>query len=307
MSMKPEGLREIPPDTVRVARAAFPKGSLAIRVRHELGPLFCDEEFADLFPSRGRRAWSPGRLALVLVLQFVEELTDRQAAESVRARIDFKYVLGLELKAQAPRVGARPLHHRGTMPPTAVGIRCSSARSNAYELAEVRQGEVLRSAAQCFGRPHSPTASADGLKGSTTASFAACPGVTTTSWSGARSWIGLPVAVSLNRQTPGATPSKRRTPSALVLPVRALVPLRVSSRLNSAPVRRAPSGTHHGTPSTRTSSLSMRSGCRRKPGAGRICSYGSAEHTLPIPSSATSADMSLMYRKVTDVHREART
>ncbi|MFF7139607.1 IS1182 family transposase, partial [Streptomyces sp. NPDC008196] len=78
-------------------RAAFPKGSLAIRVRDELGPLFTDEEFTDLFPARGRPAWSPGGLALVSVLQFVEGLTDRQAAEAVRARIDFKYALGLEL------------------------------------------------------------------------------------------------------------------------------------------------------------------------------------------------------------------
>lgn len=97
VSMQPSGPSEVPAETVRVARAAFPKGSLAIRVRDELGQLFDDEEFADLFPSRGKPAWSPGRLALVLVLQFVEGLTDRQAAEAVRARIDFKYALGLDL------------------------------------------------------------------------------------------------------------------------------------------------------------------------------------------------------------------
>ncbi|MFB8417263.1 transposase, partial [Streptomyces albidoflavus] len=97
MSMQPSGPGEVPVETVRVARAAFPKGSLAIRVRDELGPLFSDEEFVDLFPSRGKPAWSPGRLALVSVLQFVEGLTDRQAAEAVRARIDFTYALGLEL------------------------------------------------------------------------------------------------------------------------------------------------------------------------------------------------------------------
>ncbi|MGW3194932.1 transposase, partial [Streptomyces sp. NPDC001118] len=97
MSMRPAGDGEVPAETVRVAQAAFPKGSLAIRLRDELGVLFADEQFADLFPSRGRPAWSPGRLALVLVLQFVEGLTDRQAAEAVRARIDFKYALGLEL------------------------------------------------------------------------------------------------------------------------------------------------------------------------------------------------------------------
>ncbi|MFE1715946.1 IS1182 family transposase, partial [Streptomyces sp. NPDC058728] len=97
MSVQPKESGEIPAETVRVAWAAFPKGSLAIRVRDELGPLFTDEEFADLFPARGKPAWSPGRLALVLVLQFVEGLTDRQAAEAVRARIDFKYALALEL------------------------------------------------------------------------------------------------------------------------------------------------------------------------------------------------------------------
>ena len=89
VSMQPSGPSEVPAETVRVARAAFPKGSLAIRVR--------DEEFADLFPSRGRPAWSPGRLALVSVLQFVEGLPDRQAAQSVRARIDWKYALNMEL------------------------------------------------------------------------------------------------------------------------------------------------------------------------------------------------------------------
>ncbi|MFR9792267.1 transposase [Streptomyces sp. MB22_4] len=97
MSMQPKGSGEIPAETVRVARAAFPKGSLAVRIRDELGSLFSDGQFAGLFPARGKPAWSPGRLAMVLVLQFVEGLTDRQAAEAVRARIDWKYALGLKL------------------------------------------------------------------------------------------------------------------------------------------------------------------------------------------------------------------
>lgn len=108
MSMQPKGSGEIPAETVRVARAAFPKGSLAIRVRDELGPLFRDEEFADLFPARGRPAWSPGGLALVSVLQFVEGLTDRQAAEAVRARIDFKYALVRHEAPLFPGGGGRP-------------------------------------------------------------------------------------------------------------------------------------------------------------------------------------------------------
>ncbi|MFD7669290.1 transposase, partial [Streptomyces sp. NPDC059788] len=97
MSMRPEEPGEVPAETVRVARAAFPKGSLMIRIRDELGVLFTDEQFVGLFAARGKPAFSPGRLALVSVLQFVEGLPDRQAAQAVRGRIDWKYALGLEL------------------------------------------------------------------------------------------------------------------------------------------------------------------------------------------------------------------
>jgi transposase len=97
MSLRPNGLTQIPAETLRVARAAFPNRCLAMRARDALGPLFTDEQFAELFAARGRPAWSPARLALVLVLQFVEGLTDRQAADAVRARLDWKYALGLAL------------------------------------------------------------------------------------------------------------------------------------------------------------------------------------------------------------------
>lgn len=80
-----------------MARAAFPKGSLAMRIRDELGELFSDADFVGLYPSRGKPAWSPGRLALVSVMQFAEGLSDRQAADAVRGRLDWKYLLGLEL------------------------------------------------------------------------------------------------------------------------------------------------------------------------------------------------------------------
>lgn len=98
MSLRVEEPGEIPAGTVRVARRAFPGESLAIRIRDEPGVLFRDEDFAVAFPRRGKPAWSSGRLALVVVLQFVEGLTDRQAAEAVRARIDWTYALGLELE-----------------------------------------------------------------------------------------------------------------------------------------------------------------------------------------------------------------
>lgn len=90
-------LAEIPGETARVARAVFPKGCLAMRMRDALGPVFADADFAELFPVRGRPAVSPARLALVSVLQFAEGLTDRQTAHAVRSRLDWKYALSLEL------------------------------------------------------------------------------------------------------------------------------------------------------------------------------------------------------------------
>lgn len=87
----------IPVETVRVAKAAFPKGNVYIWMRDDLGPLYRDSDFADLFPTTGQSALSPGQLALVTVMQFAEGLSDRQAAEAVRARIDWKYGLNLEL------------------------------------------------------------------------------------------------------------------------------------------------------------------------------------------------------------------
>jgi transposase len=90
---------KIPTDTARVARAAFPKGNVYMTMRDELDMKYEDNDFADLFTStQGRPAESPGMLALVTVMQYAEGLSDRQAAESVRGRIDWKYALGLELE-----------------------------------------------------------------------------------------------------------------------------------------------------------------------------------------------------------------
>ncbi len=69
-----------------------------MRMRDELGPVFADEDFADLFPRRGQPAVAPWRLALVTVMQFAENLTDRQAADAVRARLDWKYALSLDIE-----------------------------------------------------------------------------------------------------------------------------------------------------------------------------------------------------------------
>lgn len=97
MSLKPSRVPPIPAETARVARAAYPKGNLIMRLRDALGPIYDDEQFTALFAHRGQPAEAPWRLALVVVFQFLENLTDRQAADAMRGRLDWKYALSLEL------------------------------------------------------------------------------------------------------------------------------------------------------------------------------------------------------------------
>jgi transposase len=97
MSLHPVSSYRVPELTARVARAAFPKGTLCLRLYDELGTIFTDHDFAELFAQRGQPAEAPFRLALITVLQFLEGLSDRQAADAVRARIDWKYLLCLDL------------------------------------------------------------------------------------------------------------------------------------------------------------------------------------------------------------------
>lgn len=97
MTLHPRYVPDVPEETAKVAKAAFRKGNRYMQMRDELGTLFNDEQFADLFPNVGQVAESPWRLALVTVMQFAENLTDRQAADAVRGRIDWKYALSLEL------------------------------------------------------------------------------------------------------------------------------------------------------------------------------------------------------------------
>lgn len=97
MSLRPQVVYLVPTETARVARAAFPKGNVYMRMHDELGMFYEDHQFGPLFSTRGQPAEAPARLALVLVMQFAENLTDRQAADAVRSRLDWKYALGLEL------------------------------------------------------------------------------------------------------------------------------------------------------------------------------------------------------------------
>jgi transposase len=97
MSLHPQPIGPIPEQTAQVAAAAFPKGHPSLTLHDHLGTIFQDEDFAALFPAWGYPGLPPWRLALVTIMQFREQLSDRQAAEAVRGRIDWKYLLGLEL------------------------------------------------------------------------------------------------------------------------------------------------------------------------------------------------------------------
>ena len=97
MSLPSQPLPLVPDDTARIARAAFRRGNPYVLLRDKLGGVFADADFADLYPKLGQPAYAPWRLALVTLMQFREGLSDRQAADAVRGRIDWKYLLTLDL------------------------------------------------------------------------------------------------------------------------------------------------------------------------------------------------------------------
>lgn len=97
MVLHPHGIKPIPPLTSEIAHKAFPKGNLYMTLRDELGTFYDDNDFAELYSSEGQPALHPGRLALICVMQYMANLSDRGAVEAVAARIDWKYALGLKL------------------------------------------------------------------------------------------------------------------------------------------------------------------------------------------------------------------
>jgi len=97
MSLKPTPIPLVPDETARIARAAFPKGNPYLTLRDQFGLIFQDDDFVDLHSETGQPALAPWRLAWITIMQFRENLADRQAAEAVRARLDWKYLLALEL------------------------------------------------------------------------------------------------------------------------------------------------------------------------------------------------------------------
>ncbi len=136
----------IPEETVRIARAAYPKGNPYLKLRDALGTIYQDQAFAHLFPDNGRPAQAPWRLALITVLQFLEELPDRQAADAVRGRIDWKYLLGLPLDTlQRTRVAQRT----GA---TTNRLHAYSGQSASYQPPHVRRGSDAFRPQQSRGR-----------------------------------------------------------------------------------------------------------------------------------------------------------
>src|SRR5919197_2832972 len=98
MALRPQILPPVPEATMAAVRSAFPKGTLYVDPRSEFGTLYTDQLFADLYPTQGRPVEvAPWRLALVVVMQYMEGLTDRQAADAVRRCMDWKYALSLDL------------------------------------------------------------------------------------------------------------------------------------------------------------------------------------------------------------------
>lgn len=99
MTWRSESLPPVPKTTAVMVKAAFPKGNLYVDLHTEFGAIYDDTQFADLYSkNRGRPVEvAPWRLALVTVMQYMEGLTDRQAADAVRRCMDWKYALSLEL------------------------------------------------------------------------------------------------------------------------------------------------------------------------------------------------------------------
>jgi len=93
--MKPQNISSVPDFTAAVARAAFPKRNIYLQIRDTLGSIYVDEDFTFLFSARGQPAQSPWRLALVCVIQYMENWSDRLAADALLGRIDWKYALSL--------------------------------------------------------------------------------------------------------------------------------------------------------------------------------------------------------------------
>ena len=85
-------------DAVGLVGHPVPEGSVYTFLAGHRETLFCDELFADLFPSgRGRPSVPAPVVATVMVLQSLEGLSDREAMEQLRCDLRWKVATGLAL------------------------------------------------------------------------------------------------------------------------------------------------------------------------------------------------------------------
>ena len=144
MSLKANPTNQIPKDTERIAKAAFPKGNRYMLLRDTFGDFFDATDFKHLFSSEGKPAEDPARLALIIILQFAEQLSDERMADAVRSRIDLKYLLALPLSD--PGFDSSVLSR--CVPGTAVTTRIScTIDRREYRIA------ALRETTRTFSRP----------------------------------------------------------------------------------------------------------------------------------------------------------
>jgi hypothetical protein len=86
---------ELPTAGARWCEAALPEGSVYRFLARERARLFPPELFADLFESTGRRSVPPSILAVVMVLQRLEGLSDREAADRFAFDVRWRYAAGV--------------------------------------------------------------------------------------------------------------------------------------------------------------------------------------------------------------------
>lgn len=97
MTISYHDYRRIPSETERVVKATLKKSNKYVLLRDELGVIYQDETFAALYCSHGAESLPPGLVAQLVVIQYIEGLSDRAVMEQLPVRLDWKYFLGLEL------------------------------------------------------------------------------------------------------------------------------------------------------------------------------------------------------------------
>lgn len=260
LSLRPRSGEQVPPPTAQVARASNPNGTTTTWVRDRLDGLWCDEDFADWYPRAGRPGLPPAQLATVCVLQLLLGLSDRQAAEAARCRIDFKYAMAMELNDPGFHHGV-PADFRDRL---AEGNRALSRWLAGWDDLWVDHVGGGCPWAPCHRRTR-------GTGTRSRSSPSACGSTTASPSASARSGSSCSNAVSSSPTRPSAAgvgSSARPTPTACVVGSPGLVTRGIRTRSSS---RSTESGNTCGGPSTRTATCWTSScspaGTRPRPGA----------------------------------------